>query len=209
MKNNISIPKKSLKRLAHYRFYLQQLQKRNRDFVSNERLAMDLNVSIQEIRQDLENLNASLSSSDIHSVDSLLTIVDKYLGNDQTKSAVIVGAGNLGKALLNYEGFQTLGLDIAAIFDNNENIIGKQVNDKDILSIEKLEELVSRMKIKTGIITTPAESAQSIADIMIEGGIQAIWNFSLAIIKVPDDIVIKNTTLYSDYLRLLQKLNAS
>ena len=207
---NISVSAKTLKHLPHYRFYLQQLKKTNREFVSNERLAADLKLSITAVRKDLENLHESLSANEIHSVDTLIKIVESYLGYDQKNAALIVGAGSLGNALLNYRGFQTCGLEILAIFDNNPQVVGQKMGGKEVFRVDRLGELTYRLKANIGIITTPPEPAQRIADVMIENGIKGIWNFSLAIIKVPDNIMLRNTSLYSEYLRLMQTmLNAS
>ena len=206
MKRNLNIPAKLLKRLAHYHYYLEQLEKRNRDYVSNERLASDLDLSIDQVREDLENLHDALSVSDIHHVKSLLGIVETYLGYGQSNTAIIAGAGNLGRALLNYPGFHLYGLDILAIFDNDEKLVGTKMGEKEIYSVDRLEELTGRLKVRMGIICTPAGAAQEIADIMIESGIKGLWNFTQARIRVPKDVVLRNTSLYADYLCLSQKL---
>ncbi|MFW5656783.1 MAG: redox-sensing transcriptional repressor Rex [Bacteroidota bacterium] len=207
MEIKVSIPKKSLKRLVHYQFYLKQLLQKDRDFVSNERLAVDLNLSIAEVREDLENFNESLSVSDIHSVDNLLKNVEKYLGHDNTNKAVIVGAGNLGKALLGFSGFLSFGLDIFMVFDNDDQLISQKLNGKEVFSVSRLEELTRRLNIDIGIITTPPEPAQEIANTLIRAGVKGIWNFSPAVIKVPDHIMLKNTSLFSDYMSLVHKMN--
>jgi redox-sensing transcriptional repressor len=206
MKKNLNIPKKLLKRLSHYHYYLGQLEKRNRDYVSSEHLAADLGLGVDQVREDLENLHESLSVSDIHSVKNLLGIVETYLGYDQVNTAVIAGAGNLGRALLNYPGFRMYGLDILAIFDNDEHVLGTKVGEKEIFPVDRLEELTDRLKVHMGIITTPPEPAQQIADMMIESGIRGIWNFTQARIRVPMNVELRNTSLYADYLCLSQKM---
>ncbi len=204
MKTNPNILTKTLKHLPHYQYYLQQLMKKGREFVSNERLATDLGLSIPEVRRDLENLNESLGMAEIHRVESLISIVERYLGYDQCNRAIIAGAGNLGRALLNYPWFKTNGLDIIAIFDNDPALVGSMVQEKEVLHIERMEDLSKRLKVNIGIIATPPEPAQRIANIMVECGVQGIWNFSLAIIRVPEPTVLRNTSLYIDYLKLIQ-----
>lgn len=206
MKKNLNIPGKLLKRLSHYHYYLKQLEKRNHDYVSNEGLASHMGLHIDQVRSDLENLHESLSVGVIHSVKNLLGIVEIYLGYDQTNTAVIAGAGNLGRALLNYQGFNLYGLDILAIFDNDEQIVGTKVGEKEIYPVDRLEELTERLKVRMGIISTPAGPAQEIADMMIESGIKGLWNFTQVRIRVPKDVDIRNTSLYADYLWLSQKL---
>lgn len=203
----INIPKETLKRLAHYHFYLRQMKANNREFVSNERLSTDLNLSISVIREDLENLRESLGISDIHKVENLLSIVEIYLGYNQKNTAFIVGAGNLGRALLDYGGFKTCGLEIITVFDNNPEIIGSKISGIEVFPVDRLEELAGRMKVNIGIITTPPEPAQKIANMLVEGGVRGIWNFSSAVIKVPEEIVLSNTSLYNDYLELMQRMS--
>lgn len=206
MKRNIHIPKKLIKRLSQYHYYLDKLQGRSRDFVSTERLANDLDLSLEEVREDFESLNDSLSISDIHSVSNLLDIVERYLGYDQENMAVIVGAGNLGKALYNFQGFRDYGLDILAMFDNDRDICGDAEGPFEIYPIERLGDLIRRLNIKVGIITTPPEAAQGIADRMVDSGILGIWNFTQARLKVPDTVELKSTSLFSEYLSLVQRM---
>jgi redox-sensing transcriptional repressor len=196
----IAIPNKSLKRLAHYQFYLRQLEKRNRDFVSNERLATDLNLKISDVREDLENYQESLSMSDVHSVENLLSIIEKCLGNENRNTAILIGAGNLGKALLQYPGFKACGLDIVAVFEKNRKMYGQEISGKEVFSIDRLEELTQRLKVGIGIIATPPEPAQSIANSLISAGVKGIWNFSLAVLKVPNTIALRNTSLTANML---------
>lgn len=206
MNKTINIPKNTLKRLAHYHYYLKQLRDSNREFVSTERLAYDLALSIGDVREDLENLQESLSITDIHNVEVLLSVTEKYLGYNQQSIAYIIGAGNLGRALLNYPGFKTCGLDILALFDSDTSLIGNKIGDKEVFSVSRLGELTHRMKVNIGIITTPPEPAQGIANVLVENGIKGIWNFSSAILKVPENIVLRNTSLYGDYLQLIHQM---
>jgi len=200
------IPKTSLDRLAHYHYYLKQLEGKHRDFVSDERLAADLNLSVSAIRRDLENLDPMLTISKIHQVKRLLQIIEACLGYNRPNRAVIVGAGRLGKALMDYHGFKTCGLDIAAIFDQDEDIAGTYIGDRQVLDLEKLEEMIVRFHVHVGIITTPPEAAQNVANRMIEAGIGGIWNFSLAVLKTPAHVATQNSSLYGDFLELKHQM---
>ena len=201
-----SIPKKSLKRMAHYHYYLRQLEKKQRDFVSSDRLASDLNLTPEQVREDMANMDDTLVISDIYNVKKLKQLIEEFLGYNRQNTAVIAGAGNLGKALLNYHGFKACGLEILGVFDQDENLIGKKFGGKTTMAMEKMEDIISRLQPKIGIITTPPEPAQMIANKMIENGIKGIWNFSLAILKVPDHIVLQNSSLYNDFLKLSHKI---
>ncbi len=203
----ISIPKKSLKRLVHYHYYLKELAGRHRDFVSNQRLASDLNLTIDQVKEDLGYLYENIGISEIHSVDILIKRMEELLGKNNEKFAVIAGAGNLCRALMSYHGFKnSFGLEILSLFDIDDRITGQTIGGREIFHIDHMEDIIKRMGVKIGIITTPPEPAQSLANRMVESGITAIWNFSLAVIKVPADVALQNSSLYSDFLNLTHKM---
>ncbi len=202
----IEIPTKSLKRLAQYHYYLTRLERDQRDYVSNERLARDLNITEAEVREDMENLNPALGVSEIHEVKLLLRIVADFLGYNNRNVAVIAGAGNLGRALAAYDGFRDYGLEIVALFDTDPGLTGKQISGHEVLDIGRMAELISRLKAQIGIITTPPEAAQAVADLMADAGITAIWNFTMAVLKVPEHIILQNSSLHNDFLSLTKKI---
>ncbi len=206
MEHFIEIPTKSLKRLAHYRYYLTRLERDKREYVSNERLARDLNITVEEVREDMENLNPALGLSEIHQVSLLTRIVEDYLGYRNKNSAVIAGIGNLGRALAGYEGFRSYGLEVLALFDSQPGLVGTMAGELEILDIRKMAELISRLHVQIGIITTPPEVAQPLADTMVEAGIRGIWNFTLAVLKVPEHISLQNSSLHNDFLNLTQQI---
>ena len=120
--------------------------------------------------------------------------------------AFLAGAGNLGTALLGHERFSNFGLRIVAAFDTDPEKIGQWIHEKMVLPLGKLADLAERMSIHLGIITAPAEHAQSIAEEMVQGGIQAIWNFAPVRLKVPAHIIVHNEDLYSSLASLSWKL---
>ena len=118
-----------------------------------------------------------------------------------------MGAGNLGTALLGHERFSKFGMRIVAAFDTDPNKIGKWIHERAILPLEELDDLAKRMSIHLGIITTPAETAQAVADEMVRAGILAIWNFAPVRLKVPENIFVHNEDLYSSLASLSWKLS--
>ena len=114
------------------------------------------------------------------------------LGADDISNAVIVGAGQLGRALLSYTNYSEYGVDVIAAFDSDESLVGREIGGRPILSIKRMSSLCRRMKVHIGIITVPAPHAQEVCDKLLEGGIQAIWNFAPVHLKVPDNIIVKN-----------------
>jgi redox-sensing transcriptional repressor len=122
-------------------------------------------------------------------------------------NAFLVGAGSLGSALLHDSGLHHFGLNIEAAFDINPATIGRKINDVEVFHIDQFRDLAQELKVIMGIITVPAENAQTVADLMVAWGIKAIWNFTPARIKVPDDIIVQNTTLYSNLAIIFNKLH--
>jgi redox-sensing transcriptional repressor len=159
-----------------------------------------------QVRKDLESIGAKGRPKIGYSKDMLEKLIAVTLGYENVSEAFLVGVGNLGKALLSYKMFEEYGLDIIAGFDNNTDLIGLKINDKPIFGINKFKELTDRMKIQIGIITVPAQETQWVADMMIEAGIEAIWNFAPVHIKVPKHVIIQNVNMASSLAVLSNKL---
>lgn len=121
-------------------------------------------------------------------------------------NAVIAGVGNLGKALLSYQGFKNYGLDIIAGIDEDKKKQGKEVAGRKIFPPEQIGALVKENKIGIGIITVPVESAQAMADLFVKAGVKALWNFAPAKINVPEDVVVQNENLASSLAVLSQRI---
>ena len=144
-----------------------------------------------------------------YEVKELLETIENFLGWNNTNEAFLVGVGNLGTALMSYQGFKTCGLEIIAAFDVNPDKIGTEINGKKVLDIGKLGNLIKRMKILIGIITVPGDFAQKVADIMIENGIKAIWNFAPVRINVPEGVIVQHENIASSFTVLSKKLQKS
>ncbi len=118
--------------------------------------------------------------------------IEACLGVENISEAVLVGAGRLGNALLSYEGFSQYGLSIVAAFDEDENAIGELCNGKQVLPLPKLKDTCRRRNIRIGIIAVPAKSAQRAMDALVEAGVRAVWNFAPTLLRVPDDVLVRN-----------------
>jgi redox-sensing transcriptional repressor len=136
----------------------------------------------------------------------LIESIESFLGWNNVNEAFLVGAGNLGTALLGHERFSRFGLRIVAAFDKDPTKIGQRIYDKAVLPLDKLNDLATRMSIHLGIITTPAQAAQSVADEMVKAGILAIWNFTPCRLRVPSNIFVHNEDLYASLASLSWKL---
>lgn len=187
----------SVRRLPIYLNYLQQLEASGRDVVSSNHLAEKLGYDAIQVRKDLSITGVVGKPKVGYFVPSLIKAIEDFLGWDNNTDAFIVGAGNLGSALLGYDGFKRYGLNIVAAFDADEGKVGRIVHGKEILPIEKLENLAQRMRVHMGIIAVPAEAAQTVADLMVSAGVTAIWNFTPVRLNVPSSVVVQNEDLAS------------
>lgn len=183
-----------LQRLPVYLNYLKALPEKN-GFISATALASKLNLGEVQVRKDLASVSNTGKPKVGYEILTLISDLEDALGYNNVNDAVIVGAGRLGKALLDYKGFDEYGFHIVAGFDKNEMVVGKTEGGKPVFSLEKLPWLVGRMHIRIGIITVPAAAAQEICDILVKSGITAIWNFSSAHLNVPDEVLVRNENM--------------
>lgn len=198
----------TLKRISIYIQYLEKEKEKNRQFISTPIMASDLGYSEISIKKDLNQVLTIKGKPKIgHNIDSLIKELKSYLGYDNTTTAVLVGAGKLGRALLGYKGFKKDNVEIAVAFDKDPELIGQEINGIKIVDIEKLESLCSRLQIHIGIITTNEENSQEICDRLVKSGIKAIWNFAPINLKVPSDVIIQNENLVSNLVILSKKLS--
>ena len=201
------ISKQTLQRLPFYLGYLKTLDKVTIETVSATTIAEALNLNQVQVRKDLASV-CSLGRPKVGYVtQELICEIEHFLGYDNAESAVIVGAGKLGKALLGYRGFEEYGLNIVAAFDTDEHIIDSDENGKKIFPMSKLKNLCGRMKIHIGIITVPAEYAQSVCDSLVDSGILAIWNFAPVHLTVPEHILVQNENMASSLAVLSKHLS--
>jgi redox-sensing transcriptional repressor len=169
-------------------------------------IGADLNCVPVQVRKDLQYTGIIGKPKTGYSVSELIQSIETFLGWNNVTEAFLVGAGNLGTALLGHERFSRFGLRIVAAFDTDPDKIGQRIYEKVVLPLDELAILAPRMSIHMGIITTPAEAAQSVADEMVKAGIQAIWNFAPVNLKAPEQIFVHNEDLYSSLASLSWKL---
>lgn len=187
----------TVKRLPSYLYMLRQLEEAGREVVSSTHLAEKLKLESIQVRKDLAVTGITGKPKVGYHVPSLIRAIEEFLGWDNDTDAFLVGAGNLGSAILGYGGFIRHGLNIAAAFDVDENKIGRTIRGKEVFPLDKLANLANRMRVHMGIITVPADAAQDVADRMVAAGIFAIWNFSPTTLEVPEDVVVQNEDLAS------------
>lgn len=207
MKEERAISKATLARMPLYLHYLQEENSKGAKYISSTVIAQNISVSSVLVRKDLAFVSSEAGRPRLgFAIGRLIVDIEKFLGYDNLSEAVVVGAGGLGRAFLGYEGFKSNGLKIVAAFDVNEKLVGTSVAGKRILALSSLKQFVIEHKIKIGIITVPKHSAQEVLNILVDAGIEAVWNFAPAPLRVPKDIVLKNEDLAASLAILAGKL---
>ncbi len=197
-----SIPLPSLRRLPIYYRRLRAALDEGKAVVSSQDLGDAADVPAAQVRKDLSHVGEFGRPGVGYDVAALAECLETFLGLVNDKEAVLVGVGNLGRALVSYPGFTRYGLRIVALFDADVAKVGRQVGEHRILPVSKLADLARRMHIQMGIITVPAHAAQDVAEEMVAGGISVIWNFSPTTLHVPEDILVKNEDLAAELATL-------
>lgn len=190
--NGYSIPKATLGRLPQYLEYLRSLPEIRRT-ISATAIAKALSLGDVQVRKDLASVCGAGKPKIGYETDQLITDLESHLGYECLTNAVLVGAGKLGRALLDYDGFEDFGVKIVAGFDCNETVLTK--GTKDILPIRDIEVYCREHDVKLGIITVGQGSAQDVCDKLVESGVKAIWNFAPVTLKVPNEVLLKQENL--------------
>ncbi len=182
----------TLQRLPQYLIMLKSEAQLGHNTVTADEIGDVVRVSPSQVRHDLSACGSNRAPGESYDVRELAALIEHALGYDDISNAVIVGAGQLGRALLSYSNYSDYGVDVIAAFDADESLVGREIGGRPILSIKRMTSLCRRMKVHIGIITVPALHAQEVCDKLVEGGIQAIWNFAPVHLKVPEGVIVKN-----------------
>ena len=187
-----------------YLSYIQGLPEDAPKNISATTIAEALQLNDVQVRKDLASVSSSGKPKVGYNVKDLIAELEAFLGYNDIDNAVIVGAGSLGKALLNYSGFKAYGLNIIAAFDLCEE--PTEFQGKTVFPIAQLGSFCRKVNVHIGIITVPASSAQDICDLLVESGIRAIWNFAPVHLVVPDGILVQNENMASSLALLSNHL---
>ncbi len=209
MKKQTPISLQLYNRLSGYLNYLKQLSKDAPDNISATAIARALELNQVLVRKDLAIVSDGGKPKVGYVALDLIADIEHFLGHDNCSDAVLVGVGNLGKALLCYGRFEDYGLNIVAAFDANPDLIGTEIGGKNIVDAKKTTNLCKRMSIRIGIIAVPDVHAQGVCDALIAGGIRAIWNFAPVNLKTPEKVVVKNEDMAASLAILTKRLAES
>lgn len=208
-KKNKNAPEPTLRRLPVYLYYLERIREEGIINISAPTIGKNLKCDPTQVVKDLAVTGVKGKPRVGYNTYELIHSLEDYLGFNRTNEAFLVGAGNLGSALMAYQEHQSLGVKLIAAFDNDEKKIGTYVGSIHVLEYQKLFSLANRLNVKIGVITTPNEVAQQVAEDLVKCGIKAIWNFTSAILDLPENIIIQNTSLSTNVAVLLRRLNDS
>ena len=201
------ISKAVIKRLTRYYRYLGELLEDNVERISSNDLSKKMRVTASQIRQDLNNFGGFGQQGYGYNVKYLYTEIGKILGLDIVHPMIIVGAGNLGQALANYVEFEKRGFKLVGIFDVNPVLEGIAVRGIEIQMISDLPFFMKENNIEIAILTLPKNKARDMAEILIENGIKAIWNFAHIDLDTPDDVIVENVHLSESLMTLSYNLS--
>lgn len=202
-----SVPRGVLARLPKYLDYFKEQKRMGAEIIYAADICSEFMSEEADPLDDLACIGAEVGCEK-YETNVLINLLNGFLERENVSDAIIIGAGQLGRLLLSYDGFGTYGLNIVAAFDISPSVIGTQVNGKRIFSVEKMKNLCERMNIHIGIITVPARSAQLAADLLVKCGIKAILNFSPAELKLPEEIIVRNENIAASLAALSEMLRS-
>jgi redox-sensing transcriptional repressor len=184
-----------VRRLPKYHRYLGDLLHNDIRRVSSQELSRITGFTASQIRQDLNCFGGFGQQGYGYNVDELHREIEKILGLDRTYKTIIIGAGNMGRAIANFAFFEESGFKLYGIFDNSSKKIGDSIKDHRVLPIEEVESFIKENDIEIGILCTPKDGTQKIAEILVNCGIKGIWNFAPVDLKLDSNVIVENVHL--------------
>jgi len=201
-----NIPEPTLRRLPWYLAYLKLEADKGEAFVSSTQISRAINVGASQIAKDLSLVNVSGKTRVGYDVNELVDVLENFLGFRSAHRAFLFGVGSLGSALLQDRGLSQYGMEIVAGFDVNPETIGTEIKGLPVYHVDEFIHKQAEMGVSIGILTVPVDQAQAATDLMITGGIRAIWNFTPVRIRVPKNIVVQNTSIYAHLAVMFNRL---
>jgi len=189
------IPRKTVYRLSIYNRCLQRLAANGIKTVSSEALARAAGVKSPQLRKDLTYFGQFGTRGLGYDVEQLSQMIVDLLGTNSLQPVVLVGVGNLGRALLSYRGFQKEGFEVVAAFDIDAGRAASKEISRDVLPMERLEPVVREAGVRMAIICVPPEEAQEVANDLVETGVTGIMNFAPTVLQVPEEVMVNNVNL--------------
>lgn len=209
MNRDTKVPQPTLERLATYLRYLNTIaDKDDKKTISSADIERATGINAAQFRKDLSYFGEFGRPGIGYDVRELQKHIARILKVDEVQRVVMVGAGNLGLALLGYAALRRHNFHIVAVFDNNPNKIGWRRGDLEIQDIQRLREINESLRARIGILTVPAFAAQEVADRLVEAGVQVILNFAPINVRVPKGVVVRNVCFIQELTVLAYYLSA-
>ena len=202
------VPEPTLRRLPWYLAFLKLMKGRGEAFISSTQIAKEINVDPSQVAKDLSFVNISGKTRVGYDINALVDVLEDFLGFTSQHKAFLFGVGSLGASLLHDTGLSQYGLEIVAGFDVREDLDGNMINGIPVFHMDDFPAKQKEYGATIGVITVPVEKAQEVTDRIIEGGIKALWNFTPFRIRVPEHIVVQNTSMYAHLAVMFNRLNS-
>lgn len=207
-KQDWNVPEPTLRRLPWYLAFVKLLKQRGENFVSSTQIAKEISVDSSKVAKDLSFVNITGKTRVGYEIDTLVEVLEDFLGFTTSHRAFLFGVGSLGAALLQDTGLNQYGLEVVAGFDVREELAGKVINGIPVFHLRDFPQKQKDFGVTIGIITVPVDKAQEVTDHIIAGGIRALWNFTPFRIRVPEDVVVQNTSMYAHLAVMFNRLNS-
>lgn len=189
------ISESTVRRLSLYLQFLEQTRDQGRTTVSSEELARRSGATSAQVRKDLSFFGSFGKRGMGYEVSALVTRLREILGLERAYRVVLVGAGKIGGALVHYEGFRRRGFEVSAIYDRDPKKIGSRSNGLVVRDVKQLEADLKKEPTDIGIVVTPGDAAQEVADRLVRAGVKALLNFAPVQLKVPRDVEVKTVNM--------------
>ncbi|MDO8886910.1 redox-sensing transcriptional repressor Rex [Candidatus Oleimmundimicrobium sp.] len=203
------IPEGVIERLPVYLNCLMELKQDGCVTVSSKRLGEFTEINPAEIRRDLARFGTFGKKGVGYNTDILILKIKHILGSDEHHRIAVVGAGNLGSAIVGYDGFAIHGFSVSAVFDNDATKTGKKIGKLEVSDIKSLKKIIKEKNITIGVIAVPAAEAQNIANLLVEAGVKIVLNYTPVIVTVPDAVKVHNTNPVKELLYTLYYLSGA
>lgn len=200
------VPLVVVRRLPRYHRYLGELLNNNITRVSSTKLSEKMGVTASQIRQDLNFFGGFGQQGYGYNVEMLYNRIGEILGLDKGYKTIILGAGNLGRALANYGGFEKRGFKLCGIFDTNPKIVGEKIGGIRVTDYCDIEYFVKKEKPDIAILTLPKDAVKSVAEQLVSLGIKSFLNFVYVDLQLPDDVIIENVHLSDSIMTLSYRI---
>ena len=202
-----NVPAPTLKRLPWYLSNAKLMRERGELYVSSTQISKQISIDASQVAKDLSFVKLAGRPRVGYEINALIEVLEDFLGFTSLHKAFLFGVGSLGGALLQDSGLRHFGLEIVAAFDVKPELVGTEVNGIPVYHSDDFLKIMEREDVNIGILTVPINIAQEITDKMVAGGIKAVWNFTPFKIRVPENIVVQNTSLYAHLAVMFNRLN--